>query len=147
MRRLFACAMLVAFASAAACRGAEEATPVATATFTASKTRLPLGSPVDLTYTFDVAQDARISADYRVFVHFLDSEGQQMWTDDHDPVIPTSQWKPGQKVQYTRTVFMPIFPYQGPATVTLGLYNGTSLEDRLPLTGEGKGREYAVGTL
>jgi len=91
--------------------------------------------------------DARIAADYRVFVHFLDSEGQQMWTDDHDPAIPTSQWKPGQKVQYTRTVFMPIFPYQGPATVTIGLYNGPRLEDRLPLNGDGKGREYTVGTV
>ncbi len=147
MRRLFACALLVAPWGIAACSGAEESAPVATPSFTASKTRLPLGSPVDLTYTFDVAPDAKIEGDYRVFVHFLDSEGQQMWTDDHDPVIPTSQWKPGQKVQYTRTVFMPVFPYQGPATVTLGLYNGPSIEDRLPLVGEGKGREYRVGTL
>lgn len=144
MRRLFACALL---AAAAACGGVEEATPVATPSFSASKTRLPLGSPVDLTYAFDVAPDAKIDGDYRVFVHFLDSEGQQMWTDDHDPAVPTSQWQPGQKVQYTRTVFMPIFPYQGPATVTLGLYNGPRIEDRLPLAGEGKGREYTVGTL
>jgi hypothetical protein len=144
MRRLFACALLVA---AAACGRAEEATPVATPGFSASKTRIPLGSPVDLTYTFDVAPGAAINGDYRVFVHFLDSEGQQMWTDDHDPPIATSQWKPGQKVQYTRTVFMPIFPYQGPATVTIGLYNGPGFENRLPLTGEGKGREYTVATL
>jgi hypothetical protein len=142
MRRLFACALL---AAAAACGGTDEATPVATASFSASKTRLPLGSPVDLTYAFDVAQ--KIEGDYRVFVHFLDSEGQQMWTDDHDPAVPTSQWQPGQKVQYTRTVFMPIFPYQGPATVTLGLYNGPRIEDRLPLGGDGKGREYTVGRL
>jgi hypothetical protein len=144
MRRLLACAL---FAVAAGCGGAEEATPVATPGFSASKTRIPLGSPVDLTYTFDVASDARIETNQRVFVHFLDSEGQQMWTDDHDPPIPTSSWQPGQKVQYTRTVFMPIFPYQGPATVTMGLYHGPRLEDRLPLTGEGQGREYKVGTL
>lgn len=147
MRRLFACALLVAPLGLVACGGAEDAAPVATPGFTASKTRLPLGSPVDLTYTFDVAPGAKIDGDYRVFVHFLDSEGQQMWTDDHDPAIPTSQWKPGQKVQYTRTVFMPVFPYQGPATVTLGLYNGPTIENRLPLQGEGKGREYTVGTL
>jgi hypothetical protein len=144
MRRLFVCALL---AAVAACGGSDDATPVATPTFTPSKTRIPLDSPVDLTYTFDVAPNAKIDGDYRVFVHFLDSEGQQMWTDDHDPAIPTSQWKPGQKVQYTRTVFMPVFPYQGPATVTVGLYNGPSLEDRLPLNGEGKGREYKVGTV
>lgn len=144
MRRLLACALLV---TAAACSGSDEAPPVATATFTPSKTRLPLGSPVDLTYTFDVAPSARIQGDYRVFVHFIDNEGQQMWTDDHDPPVPTSQWQPGQKVQYTRTVFIPIFPYHGPATVTMGLYNGPSLEDRLPLAGDGRGREYTVGTI
>ena len=147
MRRLFACALLVAPLGIAACSGSDEAAPVATPSFSASKTRLPLDSPVDLTYTFDVAPGAQINGDYRVFVHFLDSEGHQMWTDDHDPAIPTSQWKPGQKVQYTRTIFIPIFPYQGPATVTLGLYNGPGLNDRLPLNGDGKGREYKVGTL
>lgn len=144
MRRLLACALLLA---TAACGGGDDAPPVATASFSASKTRVPLGSPVDLTYTFDVAPDARIGGDYRVFVHFLDSDGQQMWTDDHDPPVPTSQWAPGQKVQYTRTVFMPIFPYHGTATVTMGLYNGPGFEARLPLAGEGNGREYPVGSL
>lgn len=144
MRRLFVCALV---AVVAACSRGDDAPPVATASFTASKTRLPLGSPVDLTYTFDVGPGAPTNGDYRVFVHFLDSDGQQMWTDDHDPAVPTSQWQPGQKVQYTRTVFMPIFPYQGPVTVTMGLYNGPGLEDRAPLAGKGKGREYTVGSL
>ena len=144
MRRLLACALL---AAAAACGGADEAPPVATPSFTASKTRVALGSPVDFTYTFDVAPDAQIQGDYQVFVHFNDADGQQMWTDDHTPAIPTSQWKPGQKVQYTRTVFVPIFPYHGPATVTMGLYNGPSFADRLPLNAEGEGREYPVGTI
>lgn len=144
MRRLLACALLLA---TAACGGADEAPPVATPSFTASKTRVPLGSPVEFTYTFDVAQDAQIQGDYQVFVHFIDADGQQMWADDHAPAIPTSQWTPGQKVQYTRTVFVPIYPYHGPATVTMGLYNGPTLTDRLALNAEGEGREYAVGTL
>ncbi|MDQ3172018.1 MAG: hypothetical protein M3Q55_17970 [Acidobacteriota bacterium] len=144
MRRLLACALLVA---TAACGGGDDTPPVATPSFSASKTRIALGSPVDLVYTFDVAPDAKITEDYRVFVHFIDSDGQQMWTDDHDPAVPTSRWTPGQKVQYTRTVFMPIFPYHGPATVTMGLYNGPRLEDRLPLNAEGKGREYTVGNI
>jgi hypothetical protein len=38
-----------------------------------------------------------------------------MWTDDHTPPVPTTQWKPGQTVEYTRTVFIPIFPYVGDA--------------------------------
>ena len=144
MRRLLACALLLA---TAACGGGDDVPPVATPSFAPSKTRVPLGSPIDVTYTFDVAQGAAIQDDYQVFVHFLDADGQQMWTDDHAPAIPTSQWKPGQKVQYTRTIFVPIFPYHGPATVTMGLYNGSTFADRLPLTGEGEGREYVVGTL
>ena len=144
MKRLLACALLVA---TAACGGGDDTPPVATPSFSASKTRVALGSPVDLVYTFDVAADAKITGDYRVFVHFIDNDGQQMWTDDHDPPVPTSQWTPGQKVQYTRTVFMPIFPYLGAAKVTMGLYNGPRLEDRLPLNAEGKGREYTVGSI
>ncbi len=144
MRRLLACAL---FAATAACGGNDDTPPVATPSFAASKARVALGSPVDLSYAFDVAPGAAISGDYRVFVHFIDSDGQQMWTDDHDPPVPTSQWKPRQKVQYTRTVFMPIFPYHGTARVTMGLYNGPGLEDRLPLNAEGAGREYTVGTI
>ena len=33
-----------------------------------------------------------------------------MWTDDHNPPTPTTQWKPGQTVEYTRTIFVPIYP-------------------------------------
>jgi len=144
MRRLVASALLVVIA---ACSAAEETTPVATPGFAASKTRIPLGSPVDLTYSFDVAADARIERDHRVLVHFLDDGGQPLWTDDHDPPVPTSKWKPGEKVRYTRTVFVPIVPYRGATTVTMGLYSGSRLQDRLPLTGDGRGREYTVGTL
>ena len=49
-----------------------------------------------------------------------------MWTDDHDPPAPTSQWKPGQTIEYTRTVFVPVYPYLGEATVEVGLYQATA---------------------
>ena len=45
-----------------------------------------------------------------------------MWTDDHDPPRPTRTWKPGETIEYTRTVFVPSYPYNGRATVVLGLY-------------------------
>ena len=61
-----------------------------------------------------------------MFVHVLDPDGEQMWTDDHLPPTPTSQWKPGQTVEYTRTVFVPIYPYVGEAVVRLGLYDPTT---------------------
>ena len=47
---------------------------------------------------------------YRVMVHFLDADDELMWTDDHQPPVPTTQWKPGQTIEYTRTMFVPIYP-------------------------------------
>lgn len=125
---------------------------MATAAFAASKTRVPLGSPVDLTYKFDVAPNAKIDGDYRVFVHVLDADGKVIWTDDHDPPVPTSQWKPGQTVgPYTRTVFVPVVPYLGEAAVRIGLYRDNA--PRLTLAGGDPGdrgvasHEYKVGVL
>jgi hypothetical protein len=121
---------------------------VATPSFTSDHTRAPLGSPVRLTYTFDIAPNAQpISGDYLVFVHFLDSEGDLMWTDDHPPVPPTPKWKPGQKVSYSRMMFIPVYPYVGEARVRLGLYSVTDGK-RLPLNAKESGdREYDVGAI
>ena len=90
---------------------------------TLSQERVPIGSPLKLTYRFDVAPNAKIDGDYWVFVHVLEPDGEQLWVDDHLPPVPTSPWKPGQKVEYTRTVFVPNYPYIGPAVVRLGLYD------------------------
>ena len=134
-----------------ACSKSDSAPAVATVSFTASKTRVPLGAPIDLTYRFNVAPNATITGDYRVFVHIVDDNGNPLaWNDDHDPKPPTSQWKPGQTVEYTRTVFIPVFPYVGEATVEVGLYKG---KDRLPLAGPDAAdrtspvRSYKVGTI
>ncbi len=134
------------------CSHADQTPPVATVSFAASRTRIPLGSPVDLTYKFDVAPNAKIDGDYRVFVHVLDSDGKVIWYDDHDPPVPTSQWKPGQTVgPYTRTVFVPVVPYLGEATVRVGLYRDGA--PRLPLAGgdpadrADSAHEYKVGAL
>jgi len=132
------------------CSKSDNAKPVATASFSASKSRVALGSPVILNYKFDVAPDAALNGNYKVFVHVSDPDGKIMWNDDHDPPVPTSQWKPGQTIQYSRTKFIPIFPYLGEATVRLGLYRGN---DRLPLAGidpadrNSTSREYKVGAL
>ena len=77
-------------------------------------------------------------------VHVLDSDDEMMWTDDHNPPVPTTEWKPGQTVEYTRTVFVPVYPYVGEATIQVGLYSTTS-QKRLPLTGQDMGqRAYRV---
>ena len=71
---------------------------------------VPLGSPVEVTYKFLVAQGATFDDDYTVLVHFLDSDDELMWTDDHQPPVPTRTWKPGQTIEYKRTMFVPIYP-------------------------------------
>jgi hypothetical protein len=142
-------AVLFPLTVAAGCgRGEQDERPVATPSLSISRPRVPLGSPVDLTYKFVVAQDApRTPEDLKVMVHFLDADEEQLWTDDHDPVVPTTQWKPGQVIEYSRTVFVPIFPYVGPAAVHVGLYSPREGK-RYPLAGETTGqRSYPVGTI
>jgi hypothetical protein len=143
--RLLCCA--VALAAAGACGGDQaEEPPVAAPALTLSRSQVAIGSPLRLTYRFDVAEGAKIDGDYWVFVHVLDNEGEQLWTDDHVPPVPTSQWQGGQKVEYTRTVFVQNYPYIGPAVIRVGLYSQETGR-RLPLSGEDQGRrEYQVAS-
>jgi hypothetical protein len=121
---------------------------VATPGFSASRTQVPLGSPLDLTYRFEVSSDApSLPEGLWVMVHFLDADGEQLWTEDHQPPVPTSAWKPGQRIEYSRTVFIPIFPYVGPVSVHMGLYSPATGE-RYPLAGPTPGqRSYPVANL
>jgi len=132
----------------AGCRGKQETEPaVATPTLTFSKDRVPIGSAVTLTYKFVVAPTASFDKDHWVFVHVLDPEGEQMWTDDHLPPVPTSKWKAGETIEYTRTLFVPNYPYIGEAIVRLGLYDQASGK-RLVLTApEASRREYIVAKI
>jgi hypothetical protein len=100
LRPLRPLALGVVLASAAACGGGTDAGPPAvTPTVTLNKTRASLGSPLELTYKFVVAPNTRFDRDYRVFVHFVNAEDEQMWTDDHDPPTPTRSWQPGQTIE------------------------------------------------
>jgi hypothetical protein len=139
-------AVLLAAPAAAGCRRAEPDTPVVAApSFSISRDRVAIGSPVELTYSFRVEPGAEFDGNYRVFVHVLDPDNERLWTDDHDPPTPTSQWKPGETVEYTRTVFVPNYPYIGEAVVRLGLYSPETGQ-RLRLAGnEASRREYVVG--
>jgi hypothetical protein len=141
--------VMLCLASGVACRREEpEPPPVATPAFSVNQTRVPLGSPVEVTYKFVMEKNAPpISENFRVFVHFLDADNERMWTDDHDPPVPTTQWKPGQTIEYARTMFVPVYPYQGTTTVLMGLYSNAS-DSRLPLAGKTNGdRAYIVGQL
>ena len=130
------------------CGQAGSASPVATPAVGLNRTRVPLGGPLDMTYRFTVAEDApELTDDYRVFVHFLDVDGQLMFSDDHQPATPASSWRPGQVINYSRRTIVPVYPYIGEVTVAIGLYSRV-MGDRLPLAGDHLGqREYRVATM
>jgi hypothetical protein len=109
-----------------------------------SRSKVALGSPVEVTYKFTVAADAPALGQRRVFAHFLDADDELMWTDDHDPPTPSSEWKPGQTIEYTRSMFIPSYPYVGAAKIVAGIYSPGNNE-RLKLSNEDRGdRSYKV---
>ncbi len=142
-----ACAAVALAVLAAACGGNTDNAPaVGTLGVSLSRPRVALGSPVELTYTFTVAPDAPPLGARKVFVHFLDANEELMWVDDHDPPTPTTEWKPGQRIEYTRTMFVGRYPYVGAATVAAGLYSPETNE-RLKLSNDDRGdRSYVMAT-
>ena len=121
--------------------------PVAVPSFELNMTHVPIGSPIEATFTFFVLPNAVIDEDYRVFLHFLSDDGELIWAADHDPPRPTTEWKPGGTIEYTRTILVPPCSYRGDTNVSMGLY---SMEDgtRLPLEADHAGQlAYHVGQL
>ena len=135
-----AAALAILSLGPASCRRAAAPVPaVATPSVTMSRDKAAIASPVDLTYKFAVAADSRLNEDYRVMVHVVDVDDQLIFALDHNPPVPTSQWKPGQTIEYTRTEFIPIIPYVGQASLQVGLYS-PSTQKRLPLNGTDVGQ-------
>lgn len=121
-----------------ACAPASPA-PVAVVAFGLDRDDIPFGESVDVTIQFDLAPSFEpLDEDYRVFLHVLDDRESFLWADDHDPPAPTSTWRPGQSIQYTRRVGIPPSPYFGPAVIAGGLYSPLS-GARLPLLGDDLG--------
>ena len=120
------------------------ASPMVTPTITLSRSKVVLGTPVDMTYKFVVAPNAKFTADERVMVHFGDQDDQLMYTDDHEPPRPTTSWKPGETIEYTRTFFTPAYPYVGEASVEVGMF-AASEKLRVPMAAPDTGhRSYKV---
>lgn len=138
--------LILAVATSVSCRRQEPPQPpLAKVSLIINRGQAPLGSPVELTYRFDVvANPPPIAENYKVFVGFIDANQELMWTDDHDPPIPTTQWKAGQTIEYTRTIFIPIYPYIGDTSIHMGLYSLNS-QKRVTLQGDDTGkRAYRV---
>src|SRR3954470_7408124 len=140
--------LALVLAASSACRKTEApAPPLATPSVTLSHDKAPLGSPLDIHYKFAVANDAKFPEDYRVMVHVVDADGELIFAFDHNPPVPTTQWKPGQTVEYTKTEFIPVYPYVGEATIQIGLHS-TGNQKRLPLAGTDAGQHaYKVARL
>ena len=139
--------VLILVAAVASC-GGPPPEPVASVVVALDRGAAPLGGVVGMSYQFSVFEGQEpMTEDYRVFVHFADADGAVLWTDDHDPPVPTSRWQPGQTISYDRTMFLPLYPYVGASTIRVGLYP-TDGSDRVPLAGDDDGsRSYAVSTL
>jgi len=140
-----ACVLAALAVSLASCGEAEDTTPpAANLQVSLSRPKVALGSPVEVTYKITVLPNAPAFGQRRVFAHFLDADDELMWTDDHDPPTPSTGWKPGQTVEYTRSMFIPSYPYVGAAKIVGGLYTpGTN--DRVKLSNEDRGdRSYKV---
>ena len=138
-------ALALVGASSAGCGRKEDTAPaVGEIQVSLSRSKVALGSPVEVSYKFVVAPNAPSFGTRRVFVHFLDADEEMMWTDDHDPPTPTGEWKPGQTIEYSRTMFVPSYPYVGAAKIVAGLYTVGSNE-RLKLSNPDRGdRSYKV---
>ncbi len=140
-----ACVLAALAVMVTGCSKPEDTTPpVGTIQVSLSRPKVALGSPVEVTYKFTLAQDAPKLGGRRVFVHFLDADEELMWTDDHEPPTPTSDWKPGQTIEYTRSMFIPSYPYVGAAKVAAGMYSPANNE-RLKFSNDDRGdRSYKV---
>ena len=121
--------------------------PVATVAVGVNRPTVPLGGPIELSFRFVASPRLDgIDEDYRVLVHFLDTDGELMWADDHEPPVPTSAWQSGQAISYTRHTVVPMYPYIGEATIAVGLYSAESGE-RLILAGEELGQRAYHGAV
>ena len=118
--------------------------------FAISRPRAPLNSAVEITYTWKADPEAKkLGQDYRALVHFLDSHNVMLFDDDHVPEPPPTGWEPGKTYSYTRTKFIPIYPYVGDVEVRMGLYPPSGKGERVMLKGtDANGmREFKVGKI
>jgi hypothetical protein len=116
--------------------------------FAVNRAQAPLGSAVEITYTWQLEPTAKkLPQDHRAFVHFVDSHGVMLFEDDHEPVPPATQWEPGKSYSYTRTKFIPVYPYVGDVDVRVGL-SPVGKGERVMLKGEDAGlREFKVAKI
>ena len=142
-RLIFAGVCVLSFACGGSARPA-----IGTVTLGVDRVSAPLGAPLEFNIRFDLAPDLEpLTEDYRVLLHILGSDEELLWAEDHNPPLPTSQWRQNQTVEYQHRIQIPMYPYVGEALIAVGLYSYRTGE-RLPLAGEDLGQmAYQVGTI
>ena len=142
-------AFLVATAVTPACRRKPAEVNPIEPKVKVNRERAPLGSAIEATYTWTVGSGAqKVPPGSRAFVHVLDSHKVVLFTDDHIPTPAPDTWEPGKSYSYTRTLFIPVYPYVGEAQIVAGLYPGQGRGERAVLQGEDIGlREYRIGKI
>ena len=136
IQRAWSPLLVFAASLSGACGSPDDGSPFAVPVVSVDRSNVPLGGRLEMAYQFTVLpQIEGLTERPRVRVHFLDPEGEILFTDDHDPPPPTTAWRPGGTITYQRRVYIPLRPYVGPTSVTLGLYSAATGE-RLPLAGE-----------
>jgi hypothetical protein len=144
-QRIIVAVTVMASAMGATC-GERETAPAATFAIALNNSSVKAGAPLDVTYAFTATGDVRLDESYWVMAHFVAADGEILWIDDHEPPTPTAAWKPGEAVQYNRTLFVPGALPPGDVSLIVGLYSPET-ERRLPLSGrEAEPRAYRGGT-
>lgn len=140
--------LLVTVSLSGGCGSLDTGPTVAAPTVGLDRVLVPLGGPIEMRYQFAASSGiTALTEPYRVFVHFLDADGDLMFTDDHDPPVATTDWQPGETVTYTRVMPIPNYPYVGAASIALGLYSPVT-GDRVALEGDHIGQAaYEVATI
>jgi hypothetical protein len=141
-------ALLLSGCSACSRRKSADVNPIVPS-IKINRTKAPLGSALEVTYTWTVEPGAKkLDQNYWALVHFLDNHEVMLFSDDHPPVPPASSWEPGKTYSYTRTRFVPVYPYVGPVEVRMGLYPYPGRGERPALKGDDRGfREYKVADI
>jgi len=134
-------------AAAVACGGRA---PIAAGVFVAvNRDTLGVGGPIDVTVQFVAARDtAALPKDGVVLMRLLFADGEVMANYDHEPEPPTSQWKPGATIRYSKRIFVRDVPYVGGATLVVALASKQTGEKvRLSGAEDLGGRMYRAASL
>lgn len=96
--------------------------------------------------------DRRLSNDYTIFVHLLDSTGNVVNTADVTPALgayPTFLWKPGELVPTHHEIKVPLRAAPGKYAIEIGMYNALDQNrlDVLDASGNAVDSRVIVGAI